>query len=85
MTVTGIAIACSRISASAGALDGDFRRMSGPAYPERSYDAVVELSYHAPITPQWRVQPDLQLIIHPGGGPAIPTAFVAGVRNVVRF
>ena len=32
-----------------------------------SYEAVVELTYLAQVTPWLKLQPDLQYIIHPGG------------------
>jgi porin len=86
-------IAYRRISASAIALDRDMLATNGAPYPIRNYEMQVELDYSAQIAPWWTLQLDLQHIRHPGGrvpDPANPNlivkgAFVAGVRNTVRF
>jgi porin len=59
------------------------------------YEAVLEVSYQAHISPWWILQPDLQLIAHPGGSVAppfqapparpIPSALVIGLRSSIIF
>jgi porin len=93
--LAGLAIAFSQISAGVRAHDEDAVRFSGLDTPIRDYEIAIEATYQAQITAHWSIQPDLQYIIHPGGGaglpgapaPAvtIPNAFVAGVRNVLKF
>ncbi len=86
-------IAYSRISPDAAALDQDKLALNGPPYPIRDAEIVYELSYLAQIAPWWTVQPDIQYIVHPGGGvpaPAMPAsavrnAFVIGARTTVTF
>ena len=54
---------------------------------------VLELTYHAKITPWLTVQPDFQYVIHPGGNvpqPDNPTqalkdAAVFGLRGTITF
>jgi len=93
--VLGLGIAYARISGAASALDRDARFFSGMSRPVRDYEMALELTYRAQVTPWWTVQPDLQLILHPGGhvpDPTDPTglrpirdAVVAGVRTGVSF
>jgi porin len=54
----------------------------------------VEVSYQALLAPWWIVQPDLQIVLHPGGNiplpghihdHPIPAALVLGFRSVVGF
>ncbi len=49
------------------------------------YEAVLELTYRAQITPWFALQPDVQWIIHPGGSTAIDDALVIGLRAAVSF
>ena len=49
------------------------------------YEAVLELTYRAQITPWFALQPDVQWIIHPGGSTAIDDALVVGLRAAVSF
>jgi porin len=56
---------------------------------------VLEITYQARIAPWWVLQPDLQLVFHPGGhialpspAPAlrpIPNALVLGLRSAITF
>ena len=50
-----------------------------------SYEAVVELTYLAQVTPWLTLQPDLQYIIHPGGSAENDNAVVIGLRGTIRF
>jgi porin len=56
---------------------------------------VLEITYEARIAPWWLLQPDLQLVFHPGGytqapppapvGQPIPNALVIGLRSAINF
>ena len=55
---------------------------------------MLELTYVALIAPWWTLQPDLQLIFHPGANAATPRdanrtvikdAVVLGMRTTVKF
>ena len=51
------------------------------------FESVVELSYQAQIAPWWVMQPDLQLVLHPGARLTAPTgdALVMGLRTAISF
>jgi porin len=90
----GVAASYARIGAARG-LDRDEIRFTGIERPIRDYEAVLEMSYQAPIAPGWILQPDLQLVFHPAGGVAppppgpagrsIPNALVIGLRSLITF
>ncbi len=89
----GLGIGIARISDNARAADSDVALFSGPFYPIRTNETVLELTYQAAVTPWLTVQPDFQYIFNPGGGqPSVndPTrkaadAAVLGMRGVVVF
>jgi porin len=76
-------------------LDRDQILFAGIGRPIRDYESVLEITYEARIAPWWLLQPDLQLIFHPGGSisaplPApvwrpIPNALVLGLRTGITF
>ena len=49
------------------------------------FEQNIELTYFAQVAPWWTVQPDMQIIIHPGGLAAIPNAVVFGCRTTIAF
>jgi porin len=61
--------------------------------PLRDYELSFDLSYSASIVPGWTVQPNLQVILHPGGyvpsatSPIEPAknAVVLGLRSTMRY
>ena len=69
--------------------------------PIRDYELGLELTYQWAVATNWMVQPDLQVILHPGGhvamsgggsgasalpaSVAIPDALVLGLRTIVKF
>ena len=57
----------------------------GASTPIPDYEANIELTYFAQIAKWWTVQPDLQVLLHPGGSTAVPNALVLGVRTTVTF
>jgi porin len=90
--VLSFGVAYAKISSDAAAADQDAAAL-GPFYPIRNYELVFELSYAAQIAPWWIVQPDLQVIVHPGGnvpdpnnaGSALVNAVIAGIRSTIKF
>lgn len=93
--LVGIAVGFAGISQRARALDADERRFSGIPNPVRNSEAVMEATYRYQLSPWLALQPDLQLIRHPGAGavsPAslsatqrVPNAFVLGLRSSIIF
>jgi porin len=89
----GIGLGYARISPAARGFDADTVSSTGSAYPIRSHEAVLEVSYQAQVTPWWQLQPDFQYIVNPGGGIPNPTAparkigdaAVLGLRTTVSF
>jgi len=93
--VFGIAVAYAKVSNEARGFDGDTNRFTGSNRPIRDFETVLEVTYKAQLAPWWSVQPDLQLIFHPGanvarpndpnGTLAMPNAMVLGVRTAIAF
>lgn len=89
----GLAFGFARIGTAARGLDRDAVAL-GNMSAARDFEAVLELTYVAQITPWWSVQPDFQYIFHPGANAANPRdpngavirdAVVLGVRTTVKF
>jgi porin len=95
LDVLGAAVSYARIGSAARRLDRDAILFTGVARPIRDYETVVEVSYEARLAAWWMLQPDLQLILRPGGHavspmPAafarpIPNALVLGLRSSITF
>ena len=93
--VLGLALAYAHISDNASSLDRDMNIFDGTHHPVRDYEMALELTYRAQLAPWWTVQPDLQVILHPGGHVADPTdptrtrairdSVVLGVRTGIAF
>ena len=89
----GLGITWSRIGDRARGYDRDVAYYSGAAYPIRTSETVLELTYQAPVTPWLTLQPDFQYVFNPGGGivssadPSrkIGSATVFGLRGVIVF
>jgi porin len=94
LDVLGVGASYGRIG-YARRLDRDQVLFAGIGRPIRDYESVLEITYEARISPWWLLQPDLQLIFHPGGSisaplPApvwrpIPNALVLGLRTGITF
>jgi porin len=94
LDVLGVGTVYGRIG-YARRLDRDQVLFTGIERPIRDYESALEITYEARIAPWWLLQPDLQLIFHPGGyirapppapiGQAIPNALVIGVRSGITF
>jgi len=92
--VLGVGASYARIG-YARRLDQDEILFTGIERPVRDYETVLEITYEARIAPWWLLQPDLQLVFHPGGHTAppgsppvaapIPNALVIGLRSGITF
>ena len=95
LDLMGIAAGYGRIGSAARGLAGDAVLFTGIEQPVRDYETVLEITYQLQIAPWWVLQPDLQLIFHPGGqiaapipappGQPIPNALVLGLRSAITF
>lgn len=92
--VLALGLGFARISNDARNRDRDSAVLAPPGDPVRNFEMVVELTYQAPVTPWWIVQPDFQFVIHPGANAAVATAggsvvprnaAILGLRSVLRF
>ncbi len=86
----GLAFSYTHLSRGPDERSGRAGQRSG----KRRAETVVELTYHAQLSANWYLQPDVQVIIHPGGrfldphpGFNIPprSAIIVGLRNVIRL
>ncbi len=94
LDLTGVAASYGRIGSAARSVAGD-AVLFGVAQPARDYETVLELTYLLNVAPWWVLQPDMQLIFHPGGhtaapfpapvGQPIPNALVLGLRSTITF
>lgn len=89
----GIGFGVAKISSAASSLDQDTAQYTHTAYPVRTAEAFVELTYQYQVAPWWQLQPDFQYFIRPRGGvpnPLQPTKLIGneavfGLRTVVTF
>ncbi len=78
--VAGIAFARSSFSRSFS----DYQQAAN-ATDSFGAEMVIEATYKAQLTPWWMVQPDLQIILTPGGEKNSGNAVVLGLRTAVSF
>jgi len=93
--ILGLGFAYAGMSSALADLDRATNAVSGIDGPVRDYEAVIELTYQAAVTPWLSVQPFFQYVIHPGGNipsplgtnptQAMDNAAVFGVRSAVTF
>jgi porin len=81
----GLAGAYGHIGSGLAGDVADDDTLNGASTPIPDYEGNIELTYFAQIAKWWTVQPDLQVLIHPGGSTAIPNALVLGVRTTITF
>jgi porin len=89
----GMALAYARIGGAARGLSADQSLFSGIEEPVRDYESVLEVTYQVNLAPWWILQPDFQVIFHPGRNIAappppsepIPNAVVVGLRSTITF
>ena len=89
----GLAVGYARIGDAARDFDSNVAAFTGSGLV-RDYETVLELTYQAQIAPWWILQPDLQVVFHPGGTVANPSsatpkpigdAVVLGLRTVIKL
>jgi porin len=95
LDLLGVAASYGRIANAARRLDRDVILFTAADGTIHDYETVLEITYQARIAPWWVLQPDLQLVFHPGGhipaplpAPAtrpIPNALVVGLRSAITF
>jgi porin len=95
LDAVGVGFAYTQIGGAARGLSDDEAFFSGSAQPVRDYEAVLEVTYQLNLAPWWVLQPDFQVIFHPGGNIAapppapatepIPNAVVVGLRSTITF
>ena len=87
----GLGIIHSRISPAARGFDRDGIALGTGTGPIRSSETVIEATYQAEIVPGFTLQPDLQVVMRPGGGlpdgqgRRIRNATVVGVRATINY
>jgi porin len=81
----GIATAYGHIAPGLRGSEEDENSFEGTNLPAPDFEQNIELTYFFRIAPWWTVQPDFQVIIHPGGSSAIPDAVVFGCRTAITF
>lgn len=64
----GIGYGLAHVSGRTAALDRDTALFSGTAYPVRSNEQFIEVTYQYQVAPWWQLQPDFQYVLNPGGG-----------------
>ncbi|HZK90438.1 MAG TPA: carbohydrate porin, partial [Stellaceae bacterium] len=79
----GIGYGYARIGNAARLLDQD--TAGAAAYPTRSRETALEISYQYQATPWWQLQPDFQYVTNPGGGILNPTVLGQKVGNAAIF
>jgi porin len=91
----GIAAGYAHVSRRAQALDTDFRGLMGLSWPQRSFEGLFTAVYQYELREGWTMQPNVQYILHPGGGATDPlgpnpghllhNAMVLGMRTTLKF
>jgi porin len=91
--VFGIGYGLAKVSSGAQSLDRATAYYGGTAYPVRSSESFVELTYQAQVNPWLQIQPDAQYVFLPSGGIPDPSRpgkrlgneTILGVRANVTF
>jgi porin len=89
----GFGVAYVRISDQARALDRDFNLIGISPRPVRDFESNLIASYQIQLRPGFSLIPNVQYVIHPGGGyvlnetmpVAAKDAVVLGLRTLIRF
>ena len=83
--MVGLAVAYAGIGANARRFDRDLASFD-PNQPIRDFEGDLEFTYQTALTPWLILQPDVQIILHPGGAARpVPSALTLGLRSVVVF
>jgi porin len=83
--VAGLGVSYEQIGEARAALSADIAKTTGQAAAD--YEAIVEFSYQGRVAPWWVVQPDLQIVLHPGARltGAAGDAVVVGARTAISL
>jgi porin len=86
----GLGFSYDQVGSAARALGQDQARFASLALPAPDFESALELTYQAQVAPWWILQPDAQLILHPGARlgatPSPPgNAVVLGFRTAISF
>ena len=91
----GFAYSFAKISGSARGADLDVNLVEGDFAPVRDYEAAAQATYSLGLFPGFKLQPNIQYVIHPGGHipfpeelsgrRAIPNALILGLRTNIKF
>lgn len=81
----GVATAYGHMASGVRGKVVDENHFNGTNLPIPDYEQNIEFTYSAEIAQWWTVQPDIQVILHPGGSAAIPDALVLGCRTTITF
>ena len=89
----GFGFGVAKVGSAARGFDSDTAYFTGTAYPVRSSETFLELTYQIQLAPWWVLQPDFQYVFNPGGGilnPNNPGKRIAdeavfGLRSSVAF
>jgi len=81
----GVATAYGNIGSGLCGFVADENSFNGTNLPIPDFEQNIELTYCTQIALWWTIQPDLQIVIHPGGSAAISDAVVLGCRSVITF
>ncbi len=81
----GIASAYGNIGSGLRGYAEDQNSFDDTSQPIPDFEWNIEMTYNAQIAPWWSVQPDVQIVLHPGGSAVIPNEVVLGCRMVITF
>ena len=89
----GLGFGVAKVSSAARGFDADIAFFTGTAFPVRSSETFLELTYQIQVAGWWQLQPDFQFVFNPGGGsrsPSNPGGRIAneaifGLRGTVTF
>ncbi|WP_410708263.1 carbohydrate porin [Bradyrhizobium sp. BWA-3-5] len=91
----GVAFGYAHVSKRAQSLDLDYQQFAAAGWPLRSFEGLITAAYQYQILNGWTAQPNVQYIIHPGGGATLPggplgghslkNAAVLGLRTTLKF
>ena len=83
--IFGVATAYGHIGSGLQGYTEDENNFDGTDVPVADYEQNIEFTYVAQLSQWWTVEPDLQVLNHPGGSAAIPNALVLGCRTIINF
>lgn len=83
--VLGLGFAIIHASAASAAAVRDANRFDGTHFATPDYEGVLEATYNVHVRRGVWVQPDVQLVLHPGASSERGNALVIGLRTTINF